>query len=197
MDENFKKDCEKIIIAIEKLGHTVYPKSLLKKTRDLYQQQTADEALREQKKLTEYKKNCGLVVIEASKPSLGLGQEIALSLLLEKPVLILHRKSCKPHILSDVNSHNLIVSEYNQYTIEKLLAHVIDYATDFQPYRLNIILSAKLRKYLEWISIHSGVTKSQFIRKLISKHLAENTIYHHSIPPLPLATSSPISYHKA
>src|SRR5690554_3682958 len=137
MDDNIQRNAKKIVSHLKDLGHSVYPDQIYKKDSEHYQEQSPEESLEAQKELTKLKKIADLVVVEVSKQSLGIGQEIALALSMNKPVVALYEEGNQPHLLRDEGGDLLLLAPYNKKNMEEVLADAVDYAASHQDVRFN------------------------------------------------------------
>jgi hypothetical protein len=105
------------------------------------------------------------VVIEASYPSFRLGFEAFFALSQQKPVLVLSQSRNYGHL---IDQPNLFGAKYTPFTlpdeIEKFLKHVRQHKLRN---RFNLFISDHQRKHIEEAAKHYGVSKSDYIRKLI------------------------------
>lgn len=177
LNEEIKNNCSRIIDILKKNGHSVFPEDLLLKNMRTIGSQSEDEALIAQKKLTSFKKSCDLVLIEATNQSLGIGQEIALSLSLNKPVIILYSGDRVPHILKDEGKDYLEISKYNKDDLESVLGLAIDFASSHQDTRFNFFVSPKHVSFLDWVAKTKKIPRSVYLRRLIEEEIEKDNDY--------------------
>jgi hypothetical protein len=105
------------------------------------------------------------VVIEASHSSFRLGFEAFFALSQQKPVLVLSQFKNYNHL---IDQPNLFGAKYTPFTlpdeIEKFLRHV---RKNKLRNRFNLFISDYQRKHIEEAAKHYGVSKSDYLRKLI------------------------------
>lgn len=116
-----------------------------------------------------------ICIFEVSHHSLGVGFAIEKALELNKPTIILYYKTNIPYFLSGVDDEKLIVLEYSEKTIKKVIKDALDNARERRDKRFNFFISPKLLDYLEKASTDESVTKSKFIRNLIVKKMRQVT----------------------
>jgi hypothetical protein len=174
-DRLYRNKCLEIIDAFQSLGHQVFPENFAKKNHKTYRKQTEPESLAAQRELTQFKKDCDLVVYEVSRPSIGIGQEIALSLALHKPVMLLHDQNSQPHILRDVGRDLLVIVPYSRHSLRQEVEMAMSCINDLTDVRFNLIITREIYAYLEFASKHLKVPKSVFVRHLIIKHMNEDS----------------------
>lgn len=142
-----------------------------------------DKDIFEIRKLTEsdYKKHyktvikwineSDLVVVEASFPStMHIGHEISIALQKNKPVIVLYEKGHTPFFLEGSDAEKLILAEYQDKNLEKVLKNYIDYASIQQDLRFNILLTPEIYNMLSDSAKRENTTKASLIRKLIKDH---------------------------
>ncbi len=174
MDEQLRKNCKQIISQIENQGHTVFNKRILDKKPDTYQAQSEKEALKAQRELTRLKKLADAVLVEVSRQSLGIGQEIALALSINKPVIALYEKGHQPHVLRDEGKELLFLSPYTKESLQNVVQEAIEYAADHQDVRFNFFISPSIGNYLDWISKEKKIPRSVYLRNLIEQDMEDN-----------------------
>lgn len=178
MDDQLRKNCIRIIKHLKSQGHSVFPEELLEKDSGIYRSQSEKEAIRAQRELTKMKKLADLVLVEVSRQSLGIGQEISLALSLRKPVIALYEEGHRPHVLRDEGGDLLLLAPYNDGNLETVLADALDYASSHQDVRFNFFISPAIGNYLDWISKEKKIPRSVYLRNLIEKDMEENEEYH-------------------
>ncbi len=177
LDEELKVNCNTIVSTMYELGHSVINDAILSKTKNAYESQSTEEAIEAQKSLTKLKKKADLVVVEVSKSSIGLGQEIALALSMNKPVIALYRDGVDPHLLRDEGGDLLLLARYNQKNLRKVLEDAIEYASSHQDVRFNFFISPAIGQYLDWISQSKKIPRSVYLRNLIEKDMEQSEDY--------------------
>ena len=178
MDEDLRRNCNRIIKYLKSQGHTVFPEEILEKDSNHYLSQSEKEALRAQRELTKMKKLADLVLVEVSRQSLGIGQEISLALSLGKPVIALYEEGHRPHVLRDEGGDLLVLSPYSNDSLEEVVAGALEYASSHQDVRFNFFISPAIGNYLDWISKEKKIPRSVYLRNLIEKDMEENEEYH-------------------
>jgi hypothetical protein len=178
MDDKSRNNCQLILDKLEKEGHQVLSKHVLIKNYKTLETQTPEQSLKIQQKLTKFKKQADLIIAEVSNQSIGIGQEISLSLTFNKPVIALYEKGHKkPHILMDEGKDSLFVNEYTRDNLSEVLKDVIDYAADHQDTRFNFFVSPKHINYMDWISKTRRIPRSVFLRRLIEQAMDQDEEY--------------------
>lgn len=178
MDENTRSNSEKIIELLEKMGHTVLHKEALNKKISEIKLQTPEQALKAQKLLSTLKKQAEIIIVEATKQSLGIGQEISFALSLNKPVIVLYSGNSVPHVLQDEGKDFLIISNYENHNLESVLSESLDYASSQQDTRFNFFVSPKHINFLDWIAQNKKIPRSVYLRRLIEKEMANDEQYN-------------------
>ena len=109
-----------------------------------------------------------LCIFECTLHSLSIGFLIEKALALNKPTVVLYLEENIPHFLAGIESEKLFVASYTEETLKEVLKRTIDRARDMRDARFNFFISPSLLTYLEETSKKLGVTKSTFIRNLIT-----------------------------
>lgn len=174
-----KSNYKQIINHLEKLGHTViYSNTLLEKEGVVAQ--TSDIAIANQKKLSKWKKQSDVVLVEASTPSFGVGQEISEALNDNKQVVVLYVGKAKPHILVSQNQESIYFAEYSKETLAKVLEDYIEYARSNSDTRFNFFISPQIGYYLDWISRKHKLPRAVYLRRLIEEEMENNKEFENS-----------------
>jgi hypothetical protein len=115
------------------------------------------------------KNQADLVVIEASTPSFGVGQEIEYSIRNNKQVVILHLPGSKPHILKSEGSELIFIYEYTRETMTDVILAAINASGQQVDVRFNFFISPEIGRYLDWVSQKRKVPRAVFLRSLLEK----------------------------
>lgn len=171
MTPEIGNDCKLILSLLNNMGHEVFPKNVLSTTSLKIKNQPEHEARQIEKSLTALKKNTQVSIYEISRPSLGIGQEISVSLALKKPVIGLYRHGGCPHVLRDQNSDLLQLYSYCPQSLARTLQVALRFASEKQSIRFNMQISPTLVLYLKYVSSKLKISQSNFVRKLIEDHM--------------------------
>lgn len=177
LDDSIRDHCIKIVDYLRAQGHQVFPSNSFQAIPN-YSEQSEEEALQAQKQLTKMKKTADLVIAEITKQSLGIGQEIALALSMNKPVIGLYEKGHRPHVLRDEGGDLLLLSEYTDKNLVDVLEDSLEYASSHQDVRFNFFISPAIGNYLDWIAKDKKIPRSVYLRNLIEKDMEDNEEYH-------------------
>lgn len=170
---------ERIVKSLESSGHKVISYGVTGKSISKINGQTEDELVDHYKKVVKWITESDLVVVEASFPStLHIGHEIGLALDKGKPVVILYEKGAKPFFLSGNESDKLLLTEYTDSNLEKVVEDVIDYAAEQADTRFNFFVSPSIVNYLDWVSKSKRLPRAVYLRKLIEEDMKNNTAYN-------------------
>ncbi|HEX8923894.1 MAG TPA: hypothetical protein VF828_04125 [Patescibacteria group bacterium] len=109
-----------------------------------------------------------IAVLETTLPSFSIGQFIQYALDHRIPVLTMYKKNSPLGTLPGLEklSDKILVQEYNDQNVEKVLREGINYLKENSETRFTLILPTKIIKYLDKIA-KKGMTRSEYIRKLI------------------------------
>lgn len=172
-------DYEKIINAVEQLGHEIVTKHVLERRQTDLNKESPAEAELYAKKVHVWIKKSDAVIFETTKPDVSIGFEVATALNLGKPVIILYRKDIgdAPHALKGIDSEKLQVLGYDMSTLDELMQVALDYAQESVDVRFNFFISPSISHYLDWVSQNKKLPRSVYLRNLIEKEMAENDEY--------------------
>jgi len=175
-----KSHYEYIIRTLTEMGHAVIADHVLGKDKEDLTAQSVDEALDVQKQMSQWKKTADLVVVEATTPSFGVGQEIAEALNNNKQVLVLYSPGKKPHILINHGKDVIYFAEYTKETLSAVLDEYIEYAKTNTDTRFNFFISPQIGSYLDWVSRKRKLPRAVYLRKLIEDDMDGNREYTNS-----------------
>lgn len=170
-----RENYDQIVEILEKLGHTVIASHLKGKDAGIIKQQSEEEALATQKKMSQWKKQADLVVVEASTPSFGVGQEIAEAVSDNKQVIVMYLPASKPHILVNQGQEAIYVAEYTRDTIKSVVSEYVEYAKLHSDTRFNFFISPSIGSYLDWTSRKKKIPRAVYLRKLIEDDMRNNS----------------------
>jgi flagellar hook-associated protein FlgK len=176
---NDVRDSQDLIVSVLKeLGHVVVVEHRIGKIGENLTEQSEDEALAAQRKMSKWKKQVDLMVVETSVPSFGVGQEISEALADNKQVVALYLKGSKPHLLQSGGKDQLYLAEYDVDNLKKVLGEYIEYARTRVDTRFNFFISPAIGSYLDWIAKNRRVPRAVYLRRLIEKDMKENKEYN-------------------
>lgn len=170
VSEEVKENYKLIIKTLKNMGHSVLSDHLeTKKTKDDIENQSPKEAFEVQRLMAKRKNQADLVVIEASTPSFGVGQEIEYSIRNNKQVVILHLPGSKPHILKSEGSELIFMYEYTRETMTDVILAAINASGQQVDVRFNFFISPEIGRYLDWVSQKRKIPRAVFLRSLLEK----------------------------
>lgn len=175
-----KKSYHTIISTLEKMGHTVIYSEAIN-SGNVLENQSSDDAIANQKKLSKWKKQSDVVLVEASVPSFGVGQEITEALTDNKQVIVLYKGVAKPHILVSHNQESLYFAEYGEDNLKKVLEDYIEYARANSDTRFNFFISPQIGYYLDWVSRKHKLPRAVYLRRLIEEEMKNNKEYQENV----------------
>lgn len=177
VSDDVRQIYSRITSILEKHGHTVISNTLQVKSADQIKAQSEADALAAQKKLSKWKKQADMVLVEASTPSFGVGQEITEALTDNKQVVVLYKSGMKPHILLNQGQEALYFVEYNDGNLDKVLEEYIEYAKEHSDTRFNFFISPQIGTFLDWISRKKKLPRAVYLRRLIEDDMKLNKEY--------------------
>lgn len=163
---------QKIADFVQELGYQLIEDKYFNKPEQ-YDKDMQDADIRQshyKNQITSIKK-ADFCIFETSTHSLGIGFMTMKSLDVGKPTIVLYHEDNVPVFLAGIEDDKLIVKKYTKDNLKKVLREAIDAARERRDKRFNFFISPKLLEYLEKTSTRQGVTKSKFIRNLITDHM--------------------------
>ena len=172
VSEEMRDNYRLMIDVLKSMGHSVLSDHLgVIKTKNDIENQSPKESFEVQRLMAKRKNQADLVVIEASTPSFGIGQEIEYSINNNKQVIILYLPDCKPHILKSEGSELIFMYEYTPKTIKEVVVKAINEAGQQVDVRFNFYISPEIGRYLDWVSQHKKLPRAVFLRSLLEKSM--------------------------
>ncbi len=130
---------------------------------------------------TFYKKlgKCDIVIAECTFPSVHVGFEISNAIQQGKEIIMLKSKDALPDVLisDQLNLHkNIYIYEYTEETLFKILKEAL-VCNPIQKYKkYNVLFPTEMVNKLNIISKKKNLPKSVYIRQLVEKGLATESI---------------------
>jgi hypothetical protein len=121
--------------------------------------------------MSKRKNQADIVIVEASVPSFGVGQEIEYSIRSNKQVIILYLPGCKPHVLKDEGVDLIFMYEYAPENLREVIVKAIHEVGQQVDVRFNFYISPEIGRYLDWVSLHKKLPRAVFLRSLLEKSM--------------------------
>jgi len=173
LTEEITQSCRVIQDTLTNSGHEVISQDFLSINQDFYMKQSEDAALNAQKMLTKMKKKADIILFEVTNQSIGIGQEISLSLTMNKPVIALYQEGSKPHILRDQGTNLLLLCSYNKENLSEVISDSVKRALSLRDTRFDFFISPEIVAHLNEVSRRSKQPKSAYVRKLIEADMGK------------------------
>ena len=174
------KDYKIIYDKIKSLGHELVTNHFLKRTSNEVFDESPEESELYVKRANRWMRQADVVLFETTRPDVSVGYEIATTLNLQKPAIILYRKQAghPPNSLKGISSDRLQVLAYNDDTLAELLEIALEYAAETADVRFNFFITPTISRYLDWISQTKKLPRSVYLRNLIELDMERNSEYH-------------------
>lgn len=120
-------------------------------------------------------KTAEVVIAEISYPSIGVGQQITLALNQKIPVIALYQKN-EPKVSRfalGMKSPYLTLKQYKIDNLDIILKKSLDEAIKKRFVKFNFISTKEINDYLEKMSSSLNISKSQFLRGIISDQMTK------------------------
>lgn len=173
--KSFEEYYQQIYQIVEKLGYKHLDDTLIKLSMTAFYTHLKKGGKRAH--IDFYRKNikclkeADINIFESSLPSLSVGYMIEKSLEMHKPTAILYFENNAPYFLTDTGEEKLIVRNYTEKNLPQVVKEALDLARLREDKRFNFFISPYLLSYLDKVSKEQGITKSNFIRKLLLEHM--------------------------
>jgi hypothetical protein len=163
----YENNYRTIVSELQKLGHQVIHEYLFERSKEDFDKQTDEEKRVRQRNLLEWKRDSDVVIVEASTPSFGLGQEIEDAIRFKKPVLALHIPESQPHILTAGAEDLIFISSYTISSLNKVLKENLEMLNFGEMRRFTMLFPADITEHLDSLIMKGKGSRSEYIRKLI------------------------------
>ncbi len=163
---------------ITKLGHTHTSDFAVTVKPELFYKNADEEIWRKryEQRLEEIA-NADVAIFEISFPSFGAGQLAQEAIRAEKPVILLYFEGNKPNFFRGTAQAEKRVQlfEYTHENLKEILTYGLGIATDLLTTRFTMLMPSDMTKYLETVKNHSGLSRSEYIRKLLKEDMEKST----------------------
>ncbi len=170
--KEFEKEYRAIDAVLRGLPYELIASPTFTATAEDVKRETTRESTAYFKKLVGWIKSSDINIFEVSYPSLGIGHEVAMSLDLGKPTIVLYLKGKEPFVFMarETEAERLQVVSYDLFSLKKDLSSSIRLACDQLETRFTLILNSDVRKRLDNVA-SKGLSRSEYIRELIRKDM--------------------------
>lgn len=177
----FKKDNKEIVKNVfeisESIGCEHVSDYLLKVNIDDFYKSEKDNKPIYYEEIMRSLKKADVIIFEVSMASLGVGLLLEKALEMGKGVVALHQKDKYPFFLGGVKDEKLIIEEYNEDDLKKILKSACDYLSNQIDTRFNFFISPKIGNYLDWVAKKLKKPRAVYLRELIEKDMEKNKGY--------------------
>ncbi len=178
--KNKNLDYSRVFKIIEDLGHQHVDDLVISGNTSKFYEGTHEDQANLYKKALDNIKNCDLVVLEVSVPSLSMGFLLLKALEASKPVIALYKSGYSPYFALGIDDERLQVVDYTDGNLEEELKSSIEIAQEKADVRFNFFISPRIGNYLDWISKVKKIPRSVYLRALIDKEIDLNEEYKKS-----------------
>lgn len=163
---------ERIVEAIEKLGHKIVTKHYITKKVPEVLQETSKQHEDYFRNMIDWIKSADVVVAEVTKPEIGTGYEVSLAVnYLNKPLIALYTQGRFSPIFIGQNSDKVQHLEYDSENILSVIKLALEDAKDQMDVRFNFFISPKIGAYLDWVSKDKKTPRAVYLRRLIEEDM--------------------------
>ena len=169
--KKYEKNYRLVVDILKSLGHELILNSLFDKDAEEIWNQSKEINKKFSKLLQGYIKECDVMVVEVSYPSISNGFEISYSLNAGKPVLVLYSTKRPVPVLDGIENDQLVVEKYDFENAKKIIKGALDYINEKTDTRFTMLIPANITSFLDEVSKKRKVPRSVFIRNLIEKEI--------------------------
>lgn len=178
--DKYKKNYQKEVRILEKLGHNVVSDHILERDKDKTETFVIKNDVDYFEFMSSRIKSSDLVVADISFPTANIGFEISHALSNNVPVIALYsaEKGNKVIPLLVGNQSDLLkLCSYSDETLERILKSEVDKIQDSNSAKFTILINESIAEYLDWVSKKNNLTRSAFIKDLIEKFMVSDKSY--------------------
>jgi hypothetical protein len=123
-----------------------------------------------------------LVIIEDTISNFSTGHQITISLMRQKPTLVLWSGEKHKHFnqmyIHGIDSEYLEIVRYDKDNLVLILKSFINKYKNFQQKdRFNLVLNGAQRDYLDWKHYTTGLSRTKMIKELIDREIGDDNDY--------------------
>lgn len=166
--QDYKNDLNKIFQSLEKHGKNL-SRLVIDADPDEFYKLDYDGVAKHYQVTIDHLKNADVVVAEVSMQSMSMGYLVNMALNLSKPTLCLYRGGKSPFFLSGISDLNLIISEYDNGSIDEIVSDAFDYFSGTKDRRFNLMIPPAMHSFLSDEANRRQTTKAGIIRDSIKK----------------------------
>lgn len=159
---------------LEKEGNKVISDHILGVNRETVRNLSLNQRTQYFVKMLNRIKNCDLMFVDLTKPTVNIGHEIALAIQNEKPILGLYKgldPSSDFPILFGSGYDKLVLLDYNKHNLEQRIKKGFQKIRESLDVRFNFFIPPKIAHFLDMVSQRDRISKSVYLRNLIEKDM--------------------------
>ena len=164
---------------IATLGHTHTSDLAVTIRPEIFYKDSDEEMWRKryEQRLEEINKS-DVCIFEITYPSFGVGQLAQEAIRAEKPVILLYYKGNPPNFFRGTAQAEKRVQlfEYSEHNLMDVLQYGLTIATDLLTTRFTMLMPSDMTKYLEKVKTATGLSRSEYIRKLVNEEMKKSHI---------------------
>ena len=166
---------QQIIKIINKMGHQSISDHIMYTSANEINLESKQKRIEFHEKLESWIDKCDCMIVEVSFPSISVGYEIFLGLEKRKPILLLCTSDNFPSLLAHHKDDRLVCEKYCTATLEEIIDNFLNYANDIEERRFIFYINSTISSYLDKLSKKHRVPKSVVLRRIITKHMDDNS----------------------
>lgn len=172
--QQFEQNYKVIEQEVKRLDHDFEGSSVFNHTPESMKSLSEDDILAYHKTVMDKMKQADAILIEASYTSTSIGFNLADAMQLGKSVIIFYSGTQEPHLfrtLEKVNERLQVIRYANLDELRDEIPSALKFASDSQNVRFNFFISPSQSQYLDWIAKTQKISRSVYLRRLISSEM--------------------------
>lgn len=161
---------EIIVEHLIELGHKVITRNSLEKNVVDVLGNSEKEHQKYYKKMMSWIYQADIIIVEVTRPEVGVGLEIGLAVEAEKPIISLFREGQSTPVLFGKNYNKIQNYEYDVDNLKLTLKMAIEEASKMINTRFTMLMPPDLINWLNKLS-KQGQNRSEYIRRLIREDI--------------------------
>ena len=172
--QQFEQNYKVIEQEVKRLGHDFDGSTVFDYSPESMKALSEDEVLKYHKSVMDKMKQADAVLIEASHNSTSVGFNLADAMQLGKSVIIFYSGTQEPHLFRTLEKVNERLQVIRYANVDQLLDEIpsaLKFASDSQNVRFNFFISPTQSQYLDWVAKTQKISRSVYLRRLISSEM--------------------------
>lgn len=122
------------------------------------------------------------LIADVSFSSASVGFQVGLALSRKIPVLCIYSEEFgekeAPQVIQAIKSPLLMIKSYTKKSLKKVVKEFFNDLPENKLIKFNFIVTPKISEYLNWGSVKSEISKSDFLREIVEKVIDSDSEFH-------------------